>query len=85
VPAGPIQRLDELARDKALHESGFLYRCDGVGGTVPQVGLGIRFDGHTEGTGTPPPALGGHTDHILGEWLSCDAAELEQLRAQRII
>ncbi|MCZ4313952.1 CoA transferase [Comamonadaceae bacterium G21597-S1] len=85
VPAGPIQRVDELARDRALYESGFLYRCDGVGGTVPQVGLGIRFDGHTEGTGTPPPALGEHTDHILGEWLACDAAELGQLRAQRII
>lgn len=85
VPAGPIQRLDELARDEALHESGFLYRCEGVGGSVPQVGLGIRFDGRTEGTGAPPPALGAHTDDILGGWLDCDAAQLEQLRAQRII
>ena len=26
VPAGPIQRLDELAQDAALHESGFIYQ-----------------------------------------------------------
>ena len=85
VPAGPILRLDELAREEALHESGFLYRCNGVGGTVPQVGLGIRFDGNTEGTGKPPPALGADTDYILGKWLACDAAEIAQLRAQRVI
>lgn len=85
VPAGPIQKMDELAQDQALHASGFLYRCEGVGGTVPQIGLGIRFDGRTEGTRNPPPALGAHTDDVLATWLGCDADQLEQLRAQRII
>lgn len=85
VPAGPIQRLDELAQDAALHEAGFIYRMDGPDGPIPQVGLGMRFDGHSEGTGTPPPKLGQHTEDILREWLECDAAQIEQLRAQRAI
>ncbi|MDO9433938.1 CaiB/BaiF CoA-transferase family protein [Hydrogenophaga sp.] len=85
VPAGPIQRLDELAADKALQASGFLYRTEGAGGSIPQVGLGIRFDGRTEGTATPPPALGADTESILGSWIGCDAAQIEQLRADRVI
>ena len=85
VPAGPIQRLDELAQDAALHESGFLYRMDGPDGHIPQVGLGIRFDGCTEGTATPPPKLGADTDHILSAWLDYDVSQIDQLRAQRII
>lgn len=85
VPAGPIQRMDELAHDQALQQSGFLYRCPGWGGDVPQVGLGIRFDGQTEGTVLPPPALGEHTEHVLREWLECDSSQVMQLRKQRII
>ncbi len=85
VPAGPIQRLDELAHDPALHEAGFVYRSEGPDGPIPQVGLGIRFDGRSEGTGMPPPRLGAHTEQILRSWLDSDATELEQLRAQRVI
>ncbi len=85
VPAGPIQRMDELAADKGLHESGFLYRTEGPSGSIPQVGLGIRFNGQSEGSRMPPPRLGVHTDEILGSWLDCDTAELEQLRSKRVI
>jgi crotonobetainyl-CoA:carnitine CoA-transferase CaiB-like acyl-CoA transferase len=86
VPAGPIQRLDELARDPALQSSGFLYRSETIDGTpIPQLGLGIRFDGRTEGTQVPPPRLGAHTDEVLSSWLDCDKDRLAQLRSQHII
>lgn len=85
VPAGPIQRLDQLARDKVLHDSGFIYRTQGPDGDIPQVGLGIRFDGRTEGTQVPPPKLGAHTQTILKDWLAMDESAVEQLRAQSII
>ncbi|UVH60566.1 CoA transferase [Variovorax paradoxus] len=85
VPAGPIQRLDEVAQDPALHESGFIYRTQGPDGDIPHVGLGIRFDNRTEGTGIPPPKLGSHTEQILRTWLECDAAQIDQLRTQQII
>jgi len=85
VPAGPIQRLDQLARDKVLHDSGFIYRTQGPDGDIPQVGLGIRFDGRTEGTQVPPPKLGADTQTILKDWLALDESAIEQLRAQSII
>lgn len=85
VPSGPIHRLDELARDPALHDSGFLYRCSTPDGAIPQVGLGIRFDGRSDGTETPPPKLGADTGRILQTWLDCDTEQFEQLRAAGII
>jgi crotonobetainyl-CoA:carnitine CoA-transferase CaiB-like acyl-CoA transferase len=85
VPAGPIQRVDEVAQDPALHESGFIYRAQGPDGDIPQVGLGIRFDGRTEGTSAPPPKLGAHTEDILRGWLGCDAERIGQLRNEQII
>jgi len=85
VPAGPIYRLDELAADPALREAGLVYRTDGTDGPIPQVGLGIRFDGKSEGSVLPPPKVGAHTDQILASWLDCNATELQQLRAQRVI
>lgn len=85
VPAGPIQRLDELANDPALQAAGFIYRTEGPDGPIPQVGLGIRFDGNTEGTAVPPPKLGAHTELILNSWLGCQSTEIKQLRAQRVI
>ncbi|CAM3693194.1 CoA transferase [Polaromonas hydrogenivorans] len=85
VPAGPIQRLDEVASDRALHAAGFIYRTEGPDGPIPQVGLGIRFDGSTEGTAMPPPKLGAHTESILGAWLGCESTQIEQLRAQRVV
>ena len=41
--------------------------------------------GRTEGTDTPPPKLGSHTEQILRAWLECDAAHIDQLRTQQII
>jgi crotonobetainyl-CoA:carnitine CoA-transferase CaiB-like acyl-CoA transferase len=85
VPAGPINTLRDLANDPVLRESGFVYRSEGPDGAIPQVGLGIRFDGNSEGTAMPPPKLGAHTHEVLLSWLDCDNTEIDQLREQRII
>ena len=85
VPAGPIQRLDEFAMDPELHDRGFLYASERGDSRLPQVGLGIRFDGCTEGSQIPPPILGADTEAVLESWLSLGAEEIAQLRAQHII
>jgi len=85
VPAGPIQRLDQLAKDPELQDRGFLYASVRGDSRIPQVGLGIRFDGFTEGSQIPPPVLGADTETVLESWLSLDADEIAQLRAQNII
>ena len=85
VPAGPIQRLDQFATDPELRERGFLYASERGDSRIPQVGLGIRFDGCTEGSQIPPPVLGADTEAVLESWLSLGAEEIAQLRAQHII
>jgi len=85
VPAGPIQRLDQFATDPELRERGFLYASLRGDLRIPQVGLGIRFDGCTEGSQVPPPVLGADTEAVLESWLSLGAEEIAQLRTQHII
>ena len=69
IPAGPINRLDDIAKDDDLLERQLLYRVRTSGGAdIPQVGLGIRFDGRSEACVRPPPKLGEHNDAVLKEW-----------------
>lgn len=85
IPCGPIHRLDELAEDTPLLDAGFIYATQGADGPIPQVGLGMRFDGRSEGTAQPPPKLGADTEAVLREWGGLESCKLEQLRAQNII
>jgi crotonobetainyl-CoA:carnitine CoA-transferase CaiB-like acyl-CoA transferase len=85
VPAGPINRLDEVAADPALAERGFLFSLPGREHPIPQVGLGIRVDGRAAGANLPPPRLGEHTAQVLREWAGCDDQQLAALRADGII
>lgn len=73
IPSGPINSIDQLANDIPLREDGMFFAAQGSAGLVPQVGLGIRFDGASAVFRTPPPALGQDTEHILREELSMSA------------
>ncbi|HEY5291875.1 MAG TPA: CoA transferase [Burkholderiales bacterium] len=85
IPAGPINRLDEVAADRELHARGMLYSVPAFNTRIPQVGLGIRVDGSSETYRCAPPGLGEHTDAVLREQLGLDAAQLARLREQHII
>ena len=85
IPAGPINRLDEVAADRELHARGMLYSVPAFSIRIPQVGLGIRVDGSAETYRFAPPRLGEHTDVVLREQLGLDEAQLAQLRDQHII
>ena len=66
VPAGPINRVDEVAADRALQDRGLFYALqDSDGRMVPQVGLGIRIDDQPCLPRSAPPRLGEHTDEVL--------------------
>ena len=85
IPAGPINRLDEVAADRELQGRGMLYSVPAFGTAIPQVGLGIRVDGSAETYRSPPPGLGEHTDAVLHEMLGLEQAEIDRLREQHIV
>lgn len=68
VPAGPINRVDEVAHDPALQARGLFFALkDGTGRVTPQVGLGIQVDGAPCIPRSAPPRLGEHTGELLGQ------------------
>lgn len=65
VPAGPINRVDEVSADAALQARGLFYACADGRRLVPQIGLGIHIDGTVSLARGAPPELGEHTDDVL--------------------
>ena len=85
VPAGPVNRIDQVSRDTELVRRGLFFNDTANGRGVPQVGLGIHVDGTSASYRLPPPHLGEHTDAILRDWLAYDQAAVERLRAEQVI
>jgi crotonobetainyl-CoA:carnitine CoA-transferase CaiB-like acyl-CoA transferase len=85
IPAGPIYRVDQLVRDSHLLSEGLFYSVEGVAGKVPQVGLGIRFDGKSDVHRRAPPMLGADTERVLRERLGMSEACIAGLRDRQII
>lgn len=85
VPAGPVNSVDDLARDPELLARGLLYTAETGGRRVPQVGLGIGIDGANATYRSPPPKLGEHTASVLRDWLGYDMQAVAALRLQKLI
>jgi crotonobetainyl-CoA:carnitine CoA-transferase CaiB-like acyl-CoA transferase len=85
IPAGPINRVDEVVGDPMLLERGMFYRLDDDGREIPQVGMGIRIDGASAVPRSAPPRLGEHTKDVLTQVLRYDADRVAALERQAII
>jgi crotonobetainyl-CoA:carnitine CoA-transferase CaiB-like acyl-CoA transferase len=86
VPCGPINSLGEVFADRHVLERGM--RVDarhGVSGTVPLVRSPIRLSETPVQTGVGPPALGEHTNEVLTGLLGMAPAEVDALRARRVV
>lgn len=82
IPAGPINAANEVCSDPALLERGLFHRIPGPSGTdVPQVGLGIQFDGSHDTCRRPPPGLGADLETVLRDWLPADPSNHEHHHA----
>jgi crotonobetainyl-CoA:carnitine CoA-transferase CaiB-like acyl-CoA transferase len=85
VPAGPINRIDEVAADEHLQEQMLFYGLLSGSRIVPQVGTGFMLDGRPNVPRSAPPQLGEHTSEILGNLVGCTAAEIEKLKTVGVI
>lgn len=65
VPAGPINRVDDVAADQCLQKRGMFYSFEDGGRLIPQIGLGIHIDDVASFARTAPPHLGEHTEEVL--------------------
>lgn len=85
IPAGPINRVDQIAADVELIERGMFFSIPSGPHALPQVGLGIHVDGRPAGYAVAPPALGVHTDEVLTGLLNVPAERMAQLRQAGVI
>lgn len=85
VPAGPVNRADQVAADPELLARGLFFADRAHGRRVPQVGLGIGVDETSSSYRLPPPRLGEHTDEVLGGWLGYDGEAIRKLREDNVI
>ena len=80
IPAGPINRVSQALADVQAQHRAMVRSLSGV----PLVGSPVRIDGERADADLPPPALGEHTDAVLGE-LGVAADEIERLKAARVV
>jgi len=68
VPAGPINRVDEVVNDEEFQRRGLFFAVQDASGRVaPQVGLGIHIDGSVCVPRSLPPKLGEHTIEVIAQ------------------
>jgi formyl-CoA transferase len=79
IPAGPINRITQALHDVQAQHRGVVR---GIAG-MQLVGSPVRVDGARADADLPPPALGEHTDAVLGE-AGIDEQEIARLRAAGI-
>lgn len=85
VPAGPINRLDEVFADPGVEALGLVREVvHPTAGSMRLLGSAVTVDGVDEAGIVPPPLLGEHTTDVLRE-LGRDDATIADLRAREVI
>lgn len=85
IPAGPINRVADVTSDPDLLAGGFFYSTERSGVRIPLIGLGIKFDGRSEGCDAAPPKLGQDTQFVLKDWLGATESEIDSLRLAKAV
>lgn len=84
IPAGPINRVDEITQDPELLAAGFFQRVREGERDIPQVGLGISIDGQSHVLRSLPPTLGQNTKEVL-QGIGLTDSQISALRDKGII
>jgi crotonobetainyl-CoA:carnitine CoA-transferase CaiB-like acyl-CoA transferase len=86
LPAGPIRTMKEALDEPEVKRRGMLKTYQhSTAGEVPLIGSNYHFSDTPVDDTRPPPALGEHTDRVLGEVAGLSAAELAALREKKVV
>lgn len=85
VPNGPVLALDEVLSDPQVAAHDLVAQVPHGAHTHPALRLPFRFDGLTDPTPQPAPALGADTDAVLRDLLGYDPARIKSLRDEGAI
>ncbi len=83
---GPINQLAELFADPQVQARGDVIEMTHPSGAVMKLLANpVRLSETPASYRLAPPTLGEHTNTVLQDWLTLDAAEIERLRSAKII
>jgi crotonobetainyl-CoA:carnitine CoA-transferase CaiB-like acyl-CoA transferase len=87
VPAGEVNSVREIVADPHTQARGIVSAFEHpTAGRFPALRTPLRLDGFDDPEPTvPPPLLGADTEAVLAEKLGLGAAEIAELRQQRVI
>ncbi len=86
VPHAPILGIkDALAQPQAVSREMVIETDHPTLGKIPIVNRSIKFPGDRQPVPTAPPVLGQHTDEILKDILGLTSAQIEALRAAKVV
>jgi crotonobetainyl-CoA:carnitine CoA-transferase CaiB-like acyl-CoA transferase len=86
VGAYPVQSCMDLHRDENLEAFGFWHWLEHEHmGASPYEGLQHRMSRTPGDLRAPAPTLGQHNQKVLGEMFKMSAAEIEQLKQDKVI
>src|SRR5216684_1158394 len=84
VPAGAVFDTMELQNEPTLDERGIMQVVHHRQGAYKMASWPVRVDGKTVRL-KPSPALGGDSAEVLENWLGISAAEVENLRSEKVL
>jgi crotonobetainyl-CoA:carnitine CoA-transferase CaiB-like acyl-CoA transferase len=86
VPCGSVREVSEVLADPHLDARGMIETIDHVSaGAIRLLGVPIKLSNTPGGVRLPPPALGQHTDQILHDDCGLSTAEIDRLRAGKVV
>jgi len=86
VPCGSVRNLQEVFDDPQIAAREMVTRLEhAVAGPLQLLGVPVKLSDTPGGVRTAPPTLGQHTDAVLRNDLGLPAAEIDRLRALRIL
>jgi formyl-CoA transferase len=84
IPAAPVRDTLELLNDPDLARREVIQTMRHPTGPFKTPAWPVRQDGRMRAV-TPAPLLGEHSDEVLKDWLGLTDAQVEALRAEKVI